>query len=171
MRLFSLNLTSISTVFLLSAAFPSFAAGPNGATAVPLGVSSTWSGDTINHSVSDNSGKRLAIATPVVPMTNVKVPGSVVHPVKSTPKKQVITITVPASVDETADVCRVGLKRFSAVGQQKAKELCQWAMAFHKQMTQTPVMTPLGGPYPTPASAQTKLYYTSEGRLKTVVKR
>lgn len=104
-------------------------------------------------------------------MTNVKVPGSVVHPVKSTPKKQVITITVPASVDETADVCRVGLKRFSAVGQQKAKELCQWAMAFHKQMTQTPVMTPLGGPYPTPASAQTKLYYTSEGRLKTVVKR
>ncbi|RTL45179.1 MAG: hypothetical protein EKK48_03745 [Candidatus Melainabacteria bacterium] len=172
MRLFSLNLTSISAVFLVLAALPAVATGPNGATAVPLGVSSTWSGDTINHSVSDNSGRQLAVAIPVAPSMNVKVPGSAGRLVKPAPKKgQVLKITVPASVDETADVCRVGLKRFSTVGQQKAKELCQWALAFHKQMTQTPVMTPLGGPYPTPTYAETKLYYTSEGRLKTVVKR
>ncbi|CAN5703090.1 hypothetical protein BH10CYA1_BH10CYA1_05650 [soil metagenome] len=164
--------TAVSAAILSLFAVPAFCSGPNAATSVPLGVSSTWTGDTTNHAVSNNSGRQLAIAFPVIPHTlNVKVP-TVNSTVSKTPKKnQVIKITVPASVDETADVCRVGLNRVSLVGQQKAKELCTWALAFHKQMTQSPMMTPIGGPYPTPAYAQTKLFYTNEGRLKTVVKR
>ncbi|HEY9731316.1 MAG TPA: hypothetical protein V6C89_05355 [Drouetiella sp.] len=163
----------ISTAVLALAAIPAVCAGPNDATAVPLGVSSTWTGDSTSHSVSDNSGRQLAVALPLIPHHAVpKLPISNKAPNKpAAGKSQVIKITVPASVDETADVCKVGLKRVSVVGQQKAKELCQWALAFHKQMTQTPIMTPLGGPYPTPTYAQTKLYYTNEGRLKTVVKR
>ncbi len=160
----------IGTAILGLSVAPAICAGPNGATAVPLGVSSTWTGDSPSHSVADNSGRQLAVAVPTVPHI-VKVPNLSARAVKKAKKDQVISITVPASVDETADVCRVGFKRVSVVGQQKAKELCQWALAVHKQMTQTPMMTPLGGPYPTPTYAQTKLYYTNEGRLKTVVKR
>ncbi len=166
------NRAVISAAILSLFAIPGFGAGPNGATSVPLGVSSTWTGDTTNHSVSDNSGRQLAVAFPVIPHTlNVKVPTINSTVSRASKKNQVIKITVPASVDETADVCRVGLNRVSVVGQQKAKELCTWALAFHKQMTQSPMMTPIGGPYPTPAYAQTKLFYTNEGRLKTVVKR
>ena len=170
----SFNRAVISAAILSLFAVPGFCAGPNGASAVPLGVSSTWTGDTTNHAVADNSGRQLAVAFPVIPHTvNVKVPtlNSTVRKSPAAKKDQVIKITVPASVDETADACKVGLKRASVVGQQKAKELCQWALVLHKQMTQSPIMTPLGGPYPTPAYAQTKLFYTNEGRLKTVVKR
>lgn len=178
LRITSFNRSLISTAILSFAVAPAFCAGPNAGTTVPLGVSSTWTGATTSHSVSDNSGRQLAVAFPVIPHTvSLKVPTVPAKLVsgrvaKSQPKKdQVIKIVVPASVDETADVCRVGLKRATVVGQQKAKELCQWALAVHKQMIQTPTMTPLGGPYATPSYAQTKLFYTHEGRLKTVVKR
>lgn len=168
----SFNRAAISAVMLSLFAVPGFCAGPNGAASVPLGVSSTWTGDTTNHSVSDNSGRQLAVAFPAIPHTlNVRVPNVNSAISKTSKKSQVIKITVPASVDETADVCKVGINRVSVVGQQKAKELCTWALALHKQMTQSPMMTPLGGPYPTPTYAQTKLFYTQEGRLKTVVKR
>lgn len=175
MRFALLNQSTIWLAISILVAAPAFSAGPNSATVVPLGVSSTWTGDTTSHSASDNSGRQLAVAFPMIPhSTNVKVPtisSKTAAKPNAAKKSQVIKITVPASVDETADVCKVGLKRVSIVGQQKAKELCQWALAFHKQMTQSPVMTPLGGPYPTPSYAQTKLFYTNEGRLKTVVKR
>lgn len=162
-----------AAVSLCQLSVPAFCAGPGQNVPMHLGVSSSWTGDTSSHSTADNSGRQMAVAFPLIPHTmSVRSPlesrviGKTAHK-----KDQVIKITVPATVDEATDVCTVGFKRFSVVGQQKAKELCQWALAFHKQMTQTPMMTPLGGPYPTPSYAESNLFYTSEGRLKTVVKR
>jgi hypothetical protein len=166
-----------AAVLLSQLSVPGLCASPTQSPPVPsLGVSSTWSGDTSYHATADNSGRQLAVAFPVIPHTmNVRVPSPlnsrIINKSSSYKKDQVIKITVPASVDEAADVCTVGFKRFSVVGQDKAKELCRWALAFHKQMTQTPMMTPLGGPYSTPSIAQTKLWYMPDGRLKTVVKR
>lgn len=154
------------------------AAGPSHNPPISMGVSSTWTGDTVTHTNSDNSARQLAVAFPIMPVIS-KPPVFSKTPVapnsklvkNSAKQGQVIKISVPAGVDEAADVCQVGFKRFTAVGQQKAKELYQWVLAYHKQMSQGPIMTPLGGPYPTPSYAQSKLYYTNEGRLKTVVKR
>ena len=167
----------VAAVLLSQLSLPGLCARPTQNPPIPsLGVSSTWSGDTSSHDATDNSGRQLAVAFPIIPHTMyVRMPSPlnsrIINKSSSYRKDQVIKITVPASVDEAADVCTVGFKRFSVVGQEKAKELCRWALAFHKQMTQTPMMTPLGGPYSTPSIAQTKLWYMPDGRLKTVVKR
>ncbi len=166
----------MAIILLSQFAVPAKSAGPAHDQPLPsLGVSSTWTGDTSAHSSRDSSGRKLAVAFPAIPHAASVSPSplnSRIFKKSASPRKdQVIKITIPAEVDEAADVCTVGLKRFSVVGQEKAKELLKWALAFHKQMTQTPIMTPLGGPFVTPSTSQTKLWYMPDGRLKTVVQR
>lgn len=170
-----LNSKNALTAIVIAAmsVLPAYCANPAQHASAALGVSSTWTGDTMTHSASDNSGKQLAVALPVAPVMPSKNPTMLsARVVKGAPKKkaQEVKFTIPAEMDDAADVCQVGIKRAGAFGWQKAQDLYAWAMAFNKQMSTTPVMTPLGGPYPPPSFSGSKLYVTNEGRLKTVVR-
>lgn len=87
---------------------------------------------------------------------------------------ETITIKVPRDLSNAADVCIVTAKRMAVHAQKGAGDLYKWWGKFFRQMHSAPVVTP-GGAYlnspPPVASTPTRLYYTHEGRLKTVVHR
>ncbi len=87
---------------------------------------------------------------------------------------ETITIKVPRDLSNAADVCIVTAKRVAVHAQRGAGDLYKWWGKFFRQMHSVPVVTP-GGAYlsapPPVASTPSRLYYTHEGRLKTVVAR
>lgn len=86
---------------------------------------------------------------------------------------ETITIKVPRDLSNAADVCVVAARRMAINAQKNAGEMYKWWGKFFRQMHSAPMVTP-GGAYlssqPVPATPA-KMYYTHEGRLKTVVSR
>jgi hypothetical protein len=85
--------------------------------------------------------------------------------------KTSLTLKVPASVEEAADYCSVTARKMSKVGSQRAMEVCRWLGAFLKQLNGPATISPVGAPNVRPPSAQYKLRYMPDGRLKTIVNR
>lgn len=128
----------------------------------------------------DNSGRQIAIVMPGMPKPSVLTPVKNVSPAgkskASTPIIQTsgrtVKITVPKTVDEAADAAWVTGNKLFKEGSKKAAEIQKWAIAWYKQNNSMPMATPAGSPYAqVPAGHVHQLYYTNEGRLKTVVKR
>ncbi len=127
---------------------------------------------------SDNSGRQIAAVIPGMPHPiTITVPNLTpgIHHKSSTPLIQTqgrtTTITVPKSVEEAADMAWVASNKFAKASYQKAMEVWKWLAVWYKQHNSMPMATPIGSPYvqgPVPQAHQ--LYYTNEGRLKTVVK-
>jgi len=120
---------------------------------------------------ADNSGRRIALVVPGAQ------PSAVIHK-KAAPgyvplavTKTSLTLKVPASVEEAADYCSVTARKMSKVGSQRAMEVCRWLGAFLKQLNGPATISPVGAPNVRPPSAQYKLRYMPDGRLKTIVNR
>lgn len=79
------------------------------------------------------------------------------------------TITVPKSLEEAADAAWVAGNKFAKVSYQKVMEVWKWLAAWYKQNHSMPMATPVGSPY-VQGPVNHQLYFTNEGRLKTVVK-
>ena len=125
---------------------------------------------------SDNSGRQIAAVIPGMPHPiTITVPNLVpgTHHKASPPLIQTqgrtTTITVPKSVEEAADMAWVASNKFAKASYQKAMEVWKWLAAWYKQHHSMPMATPIGSPY-VQAPVHHQLYYTHEGRLKTVVK-
>lgn len=86
---------------------------------------------------------------------------------------ETITIKVPRDVHNAADVCIVCAKRAAIHAQKNAGEMYKWLGRFFRQMHSPPVVTPGGAWLSNQPVQQTpaKLYFTHEGRLKTVISR
>ncbi len=126
---------------------------------------------------SDNSGRQIAAVIPGMPRPiTITVPNMAPsqHYKSSTPLIQThgrtTTITVPKSVEEAADMAWVASNKFAKASYQKATEIWKWLAAWYKQNHSMPVATPMGSPYVQGPIHNHKLYFTQEGRLKTVVK-
>jgi hypothetical protein len=126
---------------------------------------------------SDNSGRQIAAVIPGMPRPlTITVPNMVPsqHYKSSTPLIQThgrtTTITVPKSVEEAADMAWVASNKFAKASYQKVMEVWKWLAAWYKQNHSTPMATPMGSPYVQGPVHNHKLYFTQEGRLKTVVK-
>ncbi len=126
---------------------------------------------------SDNSGRQIAAVIPGIPRPiTITVPNMAPsqHFKSSTPLIQThgrtTTITVPKSVEEAADMAWVASNKFAKASYQKAAEIWKWLAAWYKQNHSMPVATPMGSPYVQGPVHNHKLYFTQEGRLKTVVK-
>lgn len=127
---------------------------------------------------SDNSGRQIAAVIPGMPHPiTITVPNLAPAPARK-PSPPLIqtqgrttTITVPKSVEEAADMAWVASNKFAKASYQKAMEVWKWLAAWYKQHNSMPMATPIGSPYvPGAVPDAHQLYYTSEGRLKTVVK-
>lgn len=127
---------------------------------------------------SDNSGRQIAAVIPGMPHPiTITVPNLAPsqHHKSSTPiiqtRGRTTTITVPKSVEEAVDIAWVSSNKFAKASYQKAIEIWKWLAAWYKQHHSMPMATPIGSPYVQgPVNPVHQLYYTHEGRLKTVVK-
>ena len=127
---------------------------------------------------SDNSGRQIAAVIPGMPHPiTIAVPNLAPGPHhKSSPpliqtQGRTTTITVPKSVEEAADMAWVASNKIAKASYQKAMEVWKWLAAWYKQHHSMPMATPVGSPYVQGAVPHAhQLYYTKEGRLKTVVK-
>lgn len=141
-------------------------------------VASTWSGDTPAPSGTDNSGRQLAVLSPV-PLSAHVVAHAV--PAKTTSASELtkaIKLQIPTAVDEAADYCVVTSNKLKYVAAEKAQEVTKWLTAFWKQMNApVPSATPAAPLYQvTTANTQPVVYnngrwYMPDGRLKTLVHR
>lgn len=126
---------------------------------------------------SDNNGRQIAAVIPGMPRPiTISVPNLPSGQTKMTPIVQThgrkTTITVPKSVEEVVDAAWVASNKFAKASYQKVTEVWKWLVAWYKQNHSAPVITPAGSPYVQgPVTHSQQLYYTHEGRLKTVVKR
>ncbi len=133
-------------------------------------------------SQSDNSGRQIAAVIPGMPhpititvpnLPNPVNPAAIKH--TSTPIVQTqgrtTTITVPKSLEEAADAAWVAGNKVVKTSYQKIMEIWKWLAAYYKQNHCVPMATPVGSPYVQgPVNHAHQLYFTNEGRLKTVVK-
>lgn len=126
---------------------------------------------------ADNSGRQLASVVPGMPRPQpVNVMPAVVKKNKEAAanSNREIRVPIPKSVDEAADVIWVTARKVGKEGEKKAGQVVKWFAALWKQMNSHPTITPAGSPYVfqnAPSTHGAKLYFTHEGRLKTVVKR
>jgi hypothetical protein len=134
----------------------------------------------VDKEAGDNSGRQIAIVMPEMPKPSMLLPAKNVSPPgKSKPSSpliqtsgRMVKITVPKTVDEAADAAWVTSNKLYKEGCKKAAEIQKWAIAWYKQNNSMPMATPAGSPYAqVPSGHVHQLYYTHEGRLKTVVKR
>lgn len=153
------------------------------------------SADTVDKSNSDNSGKKLAVArTPSIntpdedETMHVESVQSVIESGRENLIKelrsrninlQVPEVEIPDQILDTCDLCYVQAKQLLGFANEHASEFNYWFGSYLKQLTAPPIMTPAGSPYVmedhlikgSPGLRASKLYYTGEGRLKTVVDR
>jgi len=128
----------------------------------------------------DNSGRQIAAVIPGMPrpititVPNMAPKSSVkpAAPIVQT-SGRTTTITVPKSLEEAADAAWVASNKFAKTSYKKVMEVWKWVAAWYKQNNSAPIATPAGSPYVQGPVQHTphQLYYTNEGRLKTVVKR
>lgn len=127
---------------------------------------------------SDNNHRQIAAVIPGMPRPiTLTVPNMApsTHQRSSTPIVQTqgrtTTITVPKSIEEAADAAWVAGNKFAKVSYQKVMEVWKWLAGLYKQNHSLPMATPVGSPYVQgPVNHGHQLYFTNEGRLKTVVK-
>lgn len=127
---------------------------------------------------SDNDRRQIAAVIPGMPRPiTITVPNMAPsqHPKTSTPiiqtQGRTTTITVPKSLEEAADAAWVAGNKFAKASYQKVMEVWKWLAAWYKQNHSMPMATPMGSPYVQgPVNHGHQLYFTNEGRLKTVVK-
>ncbi|MBA3858273.1 MAG: hypothetical protein C0507_15320 [Cyanobacteria bacterium PR.3.49] len=128
---------------------------------------------------SDNSGRQIAAVIPGMPRPiTIAVPNLAPKPANKAAAPLIqnhgrtTTITVPKSLEEAADAAWVVSNKFAKASYQKVMEVWKWVAAWYKQNHSPPIATPMGSPYVQgPVHHEHQLYYTNEGRLKTVVKR
>jgi hypothetical protein len=144
---------------------------------------------TANITVTTAEPKGLNISKPLAPGKHVKM-ASLRAPVANalvTSNKNNITVRVPASVDEAIEDAQVftrHLGRSANNGYQGASRFVAMIAQYIRQWTGAagPAITPASSPYvqqssfsgPLPATTVAsghKIYYTAEGRLKSVVDR
>lgn len=129
---------------------------------------------------SDNSGRQIAAVIPGMPhpititVPSMPSPASIKHK-ETTPiiqtEGRTTTITVPKSLEEAADAAWVAGNKVVKTSYQKIMEVWKWLAAWYKQNHSMPMATPVGSPYVQgPVNHSHQLYFTNEGRLKTVVK-
>ena len=144
---------------------------------------------TANITVTTAEPGGVSIGKPLAPGKYVKM-GSLKAPVANalvTSSKNNITVRVPASVDEAIEDAQVftrHLGRAANNGYQGASRFVALIAQYIRQWSgaSSPAITPASSPYvqqsyfagPLPATtvaAGHKIYYTAEGRLKSVVDR
>ncbi len=126
---------------------------------------------------SDNNGRQIAAVIPGMPHPiTITVPNLPIHPSRTQAPiiqthGRTTTITVPKSIEEAIDAAWVVSNRFAKASAQKVMEVWKWVAAWYKQNHSMPMATPVGSPYVQgPVNHVHQLYFTNEGRLKTVVK-
>ena len=127
---------------------------------------------------SDNDRRQIAAVIPGMPRPiTITVPNMApsTHQRAAAPiiqtQGRTTTITVPKSLEEAADAAWVAGNRFAKVSYQKVMEVWKWLAGLYKQNHSMPMATPVGSPYiQGPVNHGHQLYFTNEGRLKTVVK-
>ncbi len=145
----------------------------------------------------DNSGRKLALSIPgigtanisLTPASNIIATPAVKTSVKAPTSAYAIsrsgnniTVKVPETVDEAFDYAHIASKQVGKLANEGGTQFtnfAKWIGIYIKQLSHTPTVTPSGYPYmtsktvqaPTQIAAGQKLYFTNEGRLKTVVQR
>lgn len=128
---------------------------------------------------SDNSDRQIAAVIPGMPRPITIAVPNIAPKTGAKPAAPLIenhgrttTITVPKSLEEAADAAWVVSNKFAKASYNKVMEVWKWVAAWYKQNHSPPIATPMGSPYVQgPVHHEHQLYYTNEGRLKTVVKR
>ncbi len=127
---------------------------------------------------SDNDHRQIAAVIPGMPRPiTITVPNMApsTHQRAAAPiiqtQGRTTTITVPKSLEEAADAAWVAGNKFAKASYQKVTEVWKWLAGLYKQNHSMPMATPVGSPYVQgPVNHGHQLYFTNEGRLKTVVK-
>ncbi len=92
---------------------------------------------------------------------------------------EIPAINVPDNMESTCDACFKTVRTAFVFTQEHTAEFAGWMARYIKQLVTPPKMTPISSPYdhgqrlvaPPMTQANTKLFMTGEGRLKTVTNR
>ncbi|MBX9668206.1 MAG: hypothetical protein K2X93_11330 [Candidatus Obscuribacterales bacterium] len=143
--------------------------------------------------IRDNSGRQIAALSPGLKKDkNLESQGDGFEATISSYRKKLVgeleshnilvevpEVDVPDNMESTCNECFKAVRTAFVFTQEHSAEFAGWMARYAKQLVSQPKMTPISSPYdhgqrlvePTTSQSNSKLFYTDEGRLKTVTNR